>query len=88
MDDIEDSLQKSIASMNGRDDFAHFMTIIISDYEENAQWWNNQDLYSFICALAKYSSAPAPEQTDIDAEQPSWRLFADMIAAARSFMLE
>lgn len=87
MEDVEDRIEKAAATMNSREDFVAFLGLLLEDCNENLEFWNNQDLQSFLIALRTYAQGSgAPYQ--VDPAKPSWRLFADMLSVARAYDLE
>ena len=85
MDDIDNIIDNSISEMNSRSEFGDFVELLLQDYNENLEFWNNQDLYSFLNGLRQYARAPESVSEGIDPERPSWQVFADMLSVARSY---
>jgi hypothetical protein len=82
MDDSEEALDEAIAQMRSREQFADFLSLLLQDYDENLECWNNQDLRSFIQALAAFAA------TDGEHRQPAWQTFAEMLCTARAYMVD
>lgn len=67
-----------------RDSFAEFVHEALSDFRSSGeQEWENPTLERILEALAAFSSARLIASED--QEQPSWRLFATMIAVATGY---
>lgn len=69
-----------------REDLVAFIVKLRVSLLENPQEWENNDLDSFLAAFAAFMSDIDGYYRnwgiDIDATQPSWRLFADALAGA------
>jgi hypothetical protein len=75
--------------LNSRDDLAQFIKDMHSDFRTNGREWENQDLESFLEALAAYAKDIdgyyKNENIPEDPDKPSWRLFSDMLYGARMY---
>lgn len=73
--------------MSDKDGFCSFLNLLVSDYENNHEFWQNQDLQSFLTALRDYAAGDGGymDEITIDNKEPSWANFAEMLAAARAF---
>jgi hypothetical protein len=76
-------------AITSRGDFAAFVDRLQADLAADPDGWENPDLGSFLEALAAYArDVPGYLRnvaSQIDAEQPSWQLFALMLAGARVY---
>jgi hypothetical protein len=88
MDDIEEALESAMARMRSRAEFAEFLSLFLEDYDDNLEFWNNQDLRSFIAALKALAEATEHTAEDVDNSPPRWRVFAEMLCAARAYMVD
>ena len=72
-----------------RQDFARYVEQLRQDLENNPDQWENRKLKSFLEAVSRYA-----EDVDgyyinmnlpVDADRPSWRVFADILAGASMY---
>ena len=72
-------------SVTDRDSFGDFIEVVLGDLRlgGGASEWENSDLDAFLEALAAFAEARVIGRTDQD--EPSWRLFAEMIVAATGY---
>jgi hypothetical protein len=74
------------ARIQSRADFIGFVSWLTRDFEENRSAWENVTIENFLRGLASYlANAQGFYDTHdlkVDAELPSWRLFADALHAA------
>ena len=72
-----------------KNDFHEFLVALSQDFAANATEWENSDLPSFLEALASYSQDIQGYYTNtkqpVNAEVPSWRVFAEMLCGARVY---
>lgn len=67
--------------ITSRDDFAVFAAQVLADYRGGGcREWENATLERFLDALAAVADARIHDLKD--QEEPSWRLFAELLAAA------
>lgn len=96
MNSIETEIELAVSQMKTKDDFCHFLDLLLQDYDLNHEFWQNQDLRSFLAGLKGYADgeggylelAASIEETNsrkADPEKAQWAIFADMLAAARAF---
>jgi hypothetical protein len=83
------TVESLIPSLQTRSDFVKFLQQLQHDFTVNNPQWENTTLDDFLEALSRYA-----EDIDgyyrnlhipVDPEQPSWRLFADMLLGARIY---
>jgi hypothetical protein len=72
--------------MNSRGDLVHFIYALQDDLEQHPANWDNQDLHTFLGALARFLNDAdgyyRNAKEDVDADTPSWRLLANSLQAA------
>jgi hypothetical protein len=76
------------ARVNSRDEFVAFVRSLLDDLRAHESQWGNRELGTYLEALAAWTEdfdgyfenrgEPLPKE-------PSWQLFADMLAAARVY---
>jgi hypothetical protein len=75
--------------MESKEDFIEFLNVLLKDYEEDGEFWQNQDLQSFLAGMAGYAAAPGGycqnAGVHVDPSKPTWRLFAEILCGARAF---
>jgi hypothetical protein len=75
--------------LKSRGDFIQFIKSLHSDFLTNGREWENQDLGSFLEALAAYAKDIdghyQSHGNKEDADTPSWRVFSDMLYGARMY---
>ena len=79
---------EKIRPIKTRGDFVFFVYQLSKDYRENSESWQNQDIGTFLEALAAwvedmdgYCLHQRPPLTD----KPDWRNVADMLLAAKRY---
>ena len=81
-------LDEPLNSIGSRQDLAAFIQSLISDYESDAESWENNKLVSYLGALAGWTEDMDGYFHDIGQEvpeQPSWSLFGKMLLAAKYY---
>ena len=72
-----------------RKSFTAFIKLLCKDLSENPQDWENKSLENFLEALSSYSEDIQGYYDNmklgINAEDPSWRVFADLLMGARIY---
>ena len=75
--------------VTSKTEFSAFLAALAADARRNAATWENNDLPRFLEALAAWhKDAEAFYRNtgqSVDVSAPSWRLFADMLSAARVY---
>ena len=84
-----DALVKLAESANSRDDFVRFLKALSSDFEKSGSEWGNNNLHDFLDGLFAWAEG-CPQyyrnmKLPVDADRPQWRVFADMLLAARVY---
>jgi heme oxygenase len=80
-------------SVDSRETFLEFLTALKADFEQNGSKWENRSLQDFIRALSDwavdmdgyYENVGLSTELRLDRELVKWRVFADMLAAARIY---
>lgn len=91
MDELEEKIDQQLENISTRQQLAELLELVVEDYELNLSFWNNQDLYSFIRAMSQYVKGTGGYSdycSGQDANIPTWRLFAEIILAARAYVPE
>ena len=72
-----------------RNDFVNFLKTLLNDYQESKDEWENSTIESFLNGLIGFTIDAKGYYSniseDIDVENPSWRLFADLLLSARIY---
>ncbi len=80
MTDMDPSKVKS------RQDFVEFVSLLKDDFKLSESNWENVTVESFLEALSAYSNDVdgyyKNMKIDVDADAPSWRVFADILRGA------
>lgn len=74
----ENELQILVQNVKSREDFEIFLEKLVSDYNERKEDWDNDTLKSYLQSLHGYNY-------NSDNDRPSWKLFAQMLLAARFY---
>lgn len=74
----ESELYQMVQDIKTREDFEFFLEKLVTDYNQNKGDWQNDTLRSYLEALhgINYNS---------DNDRPSWKVFAEMLLAARLY---
>ena len=80
---------ETTAKVETREQFCEFVSELVTDLRTNPDGWENNDLESFLNALVAYGCDLQGfynnMSIDVDADQSSWRVFADLLAGARVY---
>jgi len=72
-----------------RQSFIKFLSLFHRDYQLNKADWENIDLDSFLEAMIRYSEDIQGyyDNTNqrVDADDPSWKVFADILLGAKIY---
>ncbi|SUO97387.1 DUF7660 family protein [Suttonella ornithocola] len=75
--------------LENKQDFEKFLYLMLSDYNQNSESWENNTLESFLNAMVSWLKDAEGYYENIEEPEvlthPSWRLFADMLIAARIY---
>jgi hypothetical protein len=76
-------------SVNSQADFVQFLRALYENFQKEGRKWENNDLGNFLEALWVWSDGCEQYYLNcdipIDPSQPQWRVFADMLMAARIY---
>lgn len=71
-----------------RDSFIRFLGLLIEDLRNNRKGWPNDTLEHYLQAVASYTGHIQTyydnTNQDVDADVPSWKVFADILKGARN----
>jgi hypothetical protein len=74
------------SNIETRDDFADFLSTVLADFRSTGESeWENGTLDRFLDGLAAFTQARVVDEPELDQEQASWRLFAEVVRAATSY---
>lgn len=73
-----DSAIDFIDSVKTKDDFIKFVGLLIMDYENNIEEWENVDIPSFLDALKNYT-------LDTESDSPTWNYFANILMMGSNY---
>ena len=80
---------ESTNKIKTRQDFISFLNELLADYKTNKDEWENKDLESFLEALSRYGEDIegfySATNQPVDADNASWKVFADMFMGARIY---
>ncbi len=82
-----ETLETVAERVETRADFERFLRLLVDDYRRNGKEWENHELHHFLSGLEGFTRDMTGyfRNTKVDSEQPSWRLFATMLLAARVY---
>lgn len=69
-------------TVENKQDFEEFLSLLKEDFEKNSQTWENDRLELFLDALYGYNFGTNSEEKDI---KPTWKLFAEILLAAKVY---
>ncbi len=81
-------LHHFIQTIKTKEDFVYFVEMFRKDYEKNKDdinQWENTTLEQFLNGLSGYANSLREKDPDgaiLPANQPSWKLFADILMGA------
>lgn len=80
--DIEDV----VAGIETKKDFEHFLRMLVQEFRQGGEDWENNSLERYLESLHGFAMDVAGYyrnmQIDVNPDEPSWRVFADMLLAA------
>ena len=72
--------------MKEKEEFVEFLKVFREDLKQNPGNWENIDLSDFLEAMSRYTEDVVGyydnTNQSVDAEAPSWQLFADILKGA------
>ena len=76
-------------NVTGRQSFAEFITLLRNDLISSPEKWENNTLERFLAALAAYSADIQGYYynmgQNVNADEASWSIFADMLKGATMY---
>lgn len=88
-DDIEDQIHDLRQRVKSKEDFLKILSLLREDLHINSKQWENNTLESYLEAMEAWAMVMekyyAQRDVDVDLERPSWRVFADILLAARVY---
>lgn len=89
MQDPNSDLEDMTERITNRTEFIHFCEDLIRNLRTTPDEWSNSTLEDYLAALTAFLRSAdgyyGNMSIDVDANKPSWRLFADMLLAARVY---
>lgn len=71
-----------------RESFIRFLGLLIEDLRNNPRSWPNGTLEHYLQAMASYTGSIQTyydnTNQDVDADVPSWKVFADILKGAKA----
>ncbi|WP_016756316.1 hypothetical protein [Leptospira santarosai] len=80
--------REKINSISGKDDFVEFIYKLSNDFKDNHSEWTNQDIESFLEALARWvedSDGYYQNIGIVPPKIPDWKNVAEMLIAAKYY---
>jgi len=88
MSPAEEKLHAALDSLQTRDDFVHFVALLVESFKEAGAPWENATIESFLAALAQSASNlegyyDSPDDGARNVVSPSWEAVAGLLFSAR-----
>ncbi len=87
--DLEDKIQTLRDQVASKTDFLEVVRLLRLDASTNLDAWENKSIDRYLEALGAWAECCQNYykncSIDVDANTPSWRLFTDMLIAARIY---
>ena len=86
--DSPNELEDMIESVNSREGLEHLARALLDDLRRNSDEWENPMLDRYLEALAEVISSADTVYRNLGREtpvEPSWRLFGELLLAARYY---
>jgi hypothetical protein len=84
-----DALVEAAERVSSREEFAAFVKALATNCARHPDEWDNSTLDAFVQGLAGFvedvEGYYANSRADINCDLPSWRVFAEMLLAARVY---
>ncbi|WP_271766189.1 DUF7660 family protein [Aquimarina algiphila] len=75
--------------VNNKKDFSEFLKLLLEDFKNNGQKWENNNLELFLEAMQRYSESVdgyyKNVKPNLDPKTPTWRIFADVLCGAVAY---
>ena len=82
------SLDEMVESINSREELEQFARMLLADLRQNSEDWENPTLDRYMEALAEVISSAETVYENLGRKtpiEPSWRLFGELLLAARYY---
>ncbi|HWE37393.1 MAG TPA: hypothetical protein VG406_12565 [Isosphaeraceae bacterium] len=87
--DIEDQIYDLRQRVGSKQDFLKVLSLLREDCRINSKQWENDTLETYLEAMEAWmldmEKYYAQRGVDVDLERPGWRVFADILLAARVY---
>jgi hypothetical protein len=85
-----DTLAQRAEQLSSREEFLAFLEDLAGNLRECPHEWENDTLATFLNGLRGFAASAAGYyanvgENDVDVSKPSWRLFGDMLLAAKVY---
>lgn len=78
-----------VESIETKEDFERFLQLLIEDFHEHGEAWENRNLQHFLDGMLGFTQDMAGYyrnvKCDVDWSRPTWRVLADVLLAARVY---
>ncbi|GAA3920767.1 hypothetical protein GO495_00740 [Chitinophaga oryziterrae] len=78
-----------LPEVTDRQTFIKFISLLLKNYLQNKEGWENADLGSFLEAMARYAEDIQGyydnTNQNINADTPTWKVFADILSGAKFY---
>jgi hypothetical protein len=89
MSESEEHVEDMADGVNSRSDLVCFIYALLTNLEKHPEDFENRDLRDYLGALARFLNDAHGYyhnlELNVNADVPSWRLFADCLRAARVY---
>jgi hypothetical protein len=86
---LEEQIQAIVDSTTTKDDFRRVLALLVRDATQNVSEWENQTVERYLSAMLAWLDAAdgyyKGHSIDIDTDLPNWRVFSDLLLAARVY---
>jgi hypothetical protein len=84
------NIEKQIEDIKTKQDFLRFIDLLINDYRENQEKWENQSVEDFLDAMCRWTESIEAyyknnEVSGVDLTAVTWRVFADILIAPKYY---
>ena len=82
------NLSEQLDKLESKEDFSRFVLGLLEDFRINSAGWENQDLLSFLEAIAAWSEDMDGFYSNQGRDTPKvtdWKIFAEILYAARVY---
>jgi hypothetical protein len=83
------NLYESQKTIKTKEDFTFFLELLLNDYKQNNDDWENKTLINFLEALHAYSNDLegfySNNDITFDKNNPSWKNFAQILLGAKVY---